>query len=177
MLKCWSTINCSTGHIFQSQFDFPYALVQIFSWTPLQKSLIWTKKQLYFFTLSPSNVFLFGSWQQLSAKQHPETSSHYQQRRNLSLSFPVNDKSQFFCLFSSLGHLSVLFAKGSAAVKVCFNTQLIQSPLTFCFAGANSLSFLAAETKQCISTTKFPNVLHQGHCQLFCICCLSCLTQ
>lgn len=28
-----------------------------------------------------------------------------------------------------------------------------------------------------VSTTKFPNVLHQGHCQPFCICCLSCLTQ
>lgn len=152
MLKCWSTVNCSTGHIFWSQSDFPCALVQIFSWTPLQQSLIWSKKQFYFFTLSPSNVFLAGSWQQLSAKQHPEKSSHYQQRRNLSHSFSVDDKSPFFCLFSSLGHLSMLFAKGSAAVKVCLNTQLIQSPLdkSFCFAGANSLSLLAAETKQCI---------------------------
>lgn len=54
MMKCWSTIHCSTSHIFRSQFDFPCALVQILSRTTLQQSLIWTKKQFYFFTLSPS---------------------------------------------------------------------------------------------------------------------------
>lgn len=169
MLKCWFTINCSTSS------KFPCALVQIFSWTTLQQSLIWTKKQFHFFTLSPSNAFLVGSWQQLPAKQHPETSSHYQQRRNLSLSFPVNDKCQFF-LF--------ILLSGSLIYAVCQEICWCESLLVHS-AYPESTDFLFCWSKEFVppycwdkaSTTKFPNALHQGHFQPFSICCLSCLTQ
>lgn len=138
----------------------------------LPYSSLWfeLRRSSHFFPLSPPNVFLVGFCQRLSAEQHPETSSYYQQRRNLSHSPPVNDKLPFSCLFPSLCHLPLLFAQG-----ICWGESLLRQSalLTFCFAGANSLSLLAAEAKQCFYN-KVPNALPQGHWQVFFICCLSC---
>lgn len=78
---------------------------------------------------------------------------------------------QFFYLFPSLCHLTLLFAQG-----ICCGESLLRkilSLLIFSFAGASILSLLAAETSSA-SMTKSPNALHQRQCQLFFLCCLSC---
>lgn len=120
-------------------------------------------------------MFLVGSCQQLSADWHPETSSHYQQRRNLSHFPPVKDKLLGLLLF-------ILFPL-SLASAVCLR-DLLQwnSPKTDNLSWVWWLPVLLEQIvcpflllgQSRASTTKSPNAIHQEHCQLFFIWCLPC---
>lgn len=105
--------------------------------------------QMHFLLVPDSN------FQQNSIQKHQVITSKEEIFHFLFLSMT---NCRFFCLFSSLSHLSMLFAKRSAGVKVCFYTLLIQSPLTFCFAGANSWSLLTAETKHLQLSSQMPSI-------------------